>query len=275
MVTRNDALGVMAAGLFCLLCLAGCESGVNGTLGRTGDDPFPEIPLVSPFIEDYTIIVSWSADEAADEYYLYRAADDSVPPQYVLVYQGPLQDYRDSFIISQAGERYLYRLGKRQGEKLFVDLETPGRAGLGVVSEDNLGIYEPNNDEGGATLLSYTALPTNLYYYESNATDHITRYDEDWYCVDIPASWKAQIEIEDADPPPYSSLTWYTFTQQGFPSQDITTTTPVEIVNTTNGMRRYYFRISPNYSLFKGMTAYNGGCGKFVYYTIKVLSMHP
>jgi hypothetical protein len=261
--------------MLCALCLAACEPGMNETLGRTTDDPFPEIPSVRPFVENYTIIVSWSSDEAADEYYLYRAADDSVASQYALVYRGPLQEYRDRFAISQAGERYLYRLGKRRGERLFVDLETPGKAGLGVVSEDSLGLYEPNNSEGEATVLSSAALPTNLYYYESNAIDHIVIYDEDWYCVDIPAYWKAQIKIDDTDPPPLSSQTWYTFAQRGFPSQDITMTTPVEIANTTNGMQRYFFRIFPKYSLFQTVTPYNGGCGKFVYYTIKVLNMQP
>jgi hypothetical protein len=107
-------------------------------------------------------------------------------------------------------------------------------------------------------------------------TDRVVIYDEDWYCVDIPAHWKAQIKIDDADPPP-GVQTWYSFGQRGFPTQDIPTALPVEIANTTNSMRRYYFRIFPHYSLFQSLTPSGGGggCGKFVYYTIRVLNLQP
>jgi hypothetical protein len=262
----------MASVAVCVLWGA-CEPGMNERLGRVSRDPFEDIPVVRSFAEEYTILVRWNEDEAADEYYLYRAADDSVAPQYTLVYCGALRNYADRFVLSQAGERYVYRLGKRRGSRLFVDLTSPGKAGLGVVSADILEATEPNNTEPQATVIKDTALPAAMYFYESNATDGLTLYDEDWYCVDIPAHWKAQIKIDDAAPPPISSQTWYTFAQRGFPSQEITTTTPVEIANTTNEARRYVFRIFPNYALFRGMTAYAGGCGKFVYYTVRVLNL--
>ena len=260
--------------------LAACAAGMDGALGRTTVDPFEEIPAVTSFNGDFSIVISWKTDEAADGYYLYRAKDD-LNPQYRLVYTGPLTAYRDGFTPGNAEEAYLYRLGKRRGGRLFVDLAARGKAGLGVVSGSGRDRQEPNNTREQASPINDITLEANSWYYSSNTYDRISIYDGDWYRVAIPSHWTATVILKDLDPyvDPFtgagSSLNHFKIEKLGIGSEDIATNTPMEIKNTSNKAGIFYFRIYPNVATFENLyfnapPLGSGGCGKFIRYTITV-----
>ena len=256
--------------------LAACTMGMDGTLGRTTADPFEEIPAVASFIGDFSIAISWKKDEAADEYYLYRAKDE-LNPRYQLVYKGPLTAYRDVFALNNVEDVYLYRLGKRRGKKEFADLITRGKAGLGVVSGSRWDDYEPNNSVEQAAHLNDVKIQANSWYYSSNAYDALSVYDGDWYYIDIPSHWTATIVLNDLDPyvDPVtgagSSLNHFKIDKWGIGSEEIVTGLPKDIQNTTNKAGKFYIRIYPNISTFERL--YSNPCGKFIRYTIVVSTL--
>ena len=263
--------------LFTVVCLvlAACSLGMNDMLGRTTDDPFEEIPNVVSFNGDYSIMVSWSRDAAADEYYLYRAADNIIP-QYQLIYRGPLTEYKDTFSLTQDGYPYLYRLGKRRGQRRFEDLITPGKAALGIVSVSKRDDYEPNDTLAQATHLSYNELFANSWFYTSNTTDGISIYDDDWYCVDIPARWIAVITLNDIDALGNTDYSHFKLEIWGRGTVEIFSNRPKEIVNPSAYAQRIYFRLYADYAAFRyNYPMASGGSGRFIQYTIKVANFMP
>jgi hypothetical protein len=262
------------------LILSSCSMGMFESLARTDRDPDFVIPAVHSFAEENAIIVEWPEDEAADEYFLYRA-QDSLSPVYTLVYRGKLLKYHDRFFLVNQGERYLYRLGKRRGGKMFGDLESPGKAALGVVSGDLKDVYEPNDVSSGATFLNSTVLHVNSYLYGSNYIDGIGFYDEDWYCVDILPHWAAEIKLEDLHIGGVTgSGQHFTIGVLNEGTETIYHAMEAEIKNEEDTARRLYFRISPdNYTFFIEHPDSSGGgiygYGAFVPYTIRIADYHP
>jgi hypothetical protein len=220
--------------------------GMYESLNRPSRDPYPEIPNVQSFREENTIIVSWSFDDAADEYYLFRAHDDTSvdPADYELVYTSTFNVYNDVFPLGHDGEKYLYRLGKKRGTKLFYDLASHGEAALGVVSGDLVDLYEPNADYRHATVLSNVKLNCNSYYFTSNPTDNIKLYDEDWYCVDIPSHWMASVEIFDVTIPAYLPKSHFKIVLMNQGTKDVVSLYATDIYNETTEQKRFYFRMS-------------------------------
>jgi len=253
---------------------AACGMEMNGVLGRITADPFTEIPNARSFNGDFSIVISWSKDEAADEYYLYRAKDD-ITPVYQLVYKGPLTEYQDVFSLSQEESLYLYRLGKRRGQKLFADLVTRGQAALGVVSGSRRDVHEPNDAVEEATVLKETELYANGWYYASNTLDNVAIYDMDWYCIDIYPHWTAAIILTDLDVPAYSTNNHFFIEILNIGSEEIVSEAKKDITNPNNYPDRLYFRIYPNFAQFENYTLPSGGCGKFIRYTLRVAELRP
>jgi hypothetical protein len=271
MVNVKNAL--LLAG--CII-LTTCSIGMDDTLGRTTDDPFAEIPNARSFNGDFSIILSWSQDEAADEYYLYRALDDYTP-FYQLVYNGRHTTYRDTLTPAEENNRYLYKLSKRRGQKMFNnDLTIREKAGLGVVSPSRMDSHEPNNDIKHATVLSIIKFESNCYLYSSNSLDNIVIYDEDWYCVDIPPHWSAAIKLIEIynvgiNTVDHFYIDVYNGGISAFDSSGIK-----QINNDGNTQKRFYFRILPNITNFKlEHPSMNGGYGAFIPYTIEVSHFRP
>ena len=263
--------------LFLAACftLTTCSIGMDGPLGRITGDPFSEIPNVKSFNGDFSIIINWSKDEAADKYLLYRAADDP-NPHYQLIYEGTQTEYRDIFALPQEDKLYIYRLGKQRGSKLFYDEITRGKAGLGVVSGSNFDVLEDNNSIDKATLLNTTVLEANCWFYLSNTTDDVSIYDEDWYYVNVPAQWVAEILVKDHDVVTGTELTHFKLEKWNIGSETIHSDTSFEIINYTDNARSLFFRIYPDVSIFKGEhIPPSGGGGKFIRYSIKVSSLRP
>jgi len=265
---------VLLAGCF---VFAACSLGMNDLLGRTTSDPFTEIPHVQSFNGDFSIVINWSRDEAADEYCLYRAADD-LYPYYQLIYSGPLTMYRDVFTLPQEENLYLYRLGKRRGQKLFVDLATRGRAALGVVSSYRVDFHEPNNNRQRAVLLDDIRLTANSWYYCSNTIDGISIYNEDWYYIPIPSHWFASIILYDYEAIKNSADNHFRIDIYGEGIDEIIHEKEKGIPNKSNYPDKIYFRIFPNYGTFvlKYAPPFGGaGYGKFITYNIWVEERRP
>ena len=259
--------------------LAGCSLGLDGTLGRTTADPFDEIPAVQSFNGDISIVISWNRDEAADEYYLWRAADN-ISPWYELVYHGNLTEYRNDFSLPDDNSPYLYRLSKRRGGKFFNDpFNNPvrGKAGLGVASSGYRDIFEPNNDNEHATVLQDTEFLATCWYYESNTTDGINIYDDDWYCVDLPPHWVAEVILTDLSKITMDNVEHFKIQQFGAGPKDITSGNPEEIHNASDFPGRFYFHIFPNFEKFQyyHLLPSSGGSGAFINYTIRISALRP
>ena len=265
-------------GVVLIICflLISCSVGMNSILGRTIDDPFPEIPVVQSFNGDYSINISWSKDEAADMYYLYRASDD-LTPQYHLIYEGKQTKYQDIFSLPYDEKLYLYRLGKKRGQKLFVDLTTPGRTGLGVVSGTHIDSYEPNNSISQATELGIIELYSNCWLYMSNSRDGVCIYDEDWYYIDIPPRWKAVIILRDQNAIGSNNASHFKIETWLRGSREIASDSPIDISNPKDIPDRIFIRIYPDFSIFMvhHPIVSTGGYGAFIQYSIKISSLLP
>jgi hypothetical protein len=267
---------IMAIAVSAMYVLASCNLGMNESLSRTTRNPFGEVPRARSFREDKAIVLNWTPDEAADEYYLYCAADDSITPHYVLIYNGPHREYRDTFSLSQEGEKYLYRLGKRRGEKYFVDLASPGKAALGVVSTHHIDIFEPNDDAKQAVQLRDKLLSANSYYFSSNSNDNIYFYDEDWYYVEVPPRWTAQIRVVDllltlgggGDP----AIRRFKMIPLNGYEQDVVSDSAFTLSNDANQVRKLYFRLVPNWAAIQlgSIDVSTGSYGEFLPYTIEL-----
>jgi hypothetical protein len=253
-----------------------CSAGMFETLNRTSRDPFFEIPSVFSLEERYVIHVTWKEDEAADEYLLYRAKDD-LNPVYTLIYRGNEVGYRDVFSIGNSLEKYLYRLMKRRGNSVFGDLTTRGKAALGFVSEVEKDTYEPNDILADAIPLSYTVLDINSHYFESNAYDGIAIYDQDWFYVDIPAKCNANVLVIDNIAPLNAQNEHFDIVLEEKVLDNYHAGISFEIANKLNIPKRYYFMVKPKVSVFRidsnSIDPTTGGCGQFVPYSIKVVSI--
>ena len=277
---KEAAIKVMVLIVSCLIFIT-CSNGMDAVLARTTKDPFEEIPKVLSFNGDRSIIISWARDEAADEYCLYRAKDTPYP-NYELIYQGFHTEYHDNnFSVVDENYRYLYRLGKRRGKKLFVDLTTRRKAGMGVVQVSRRDSHEPNDDQKHATVLSTIRLEANSWLYGSNNFDAITLFDEDWYCVEIPANWTARVKLIEINTVPDAAHFYIEVV--GSSPQPFVSNHWVDIINNTNHSNSFYFRIYPNYSTFRmdyqddinNLAGPQGGYGAFISYTIEVINFFP
>jgi hypothetical protein len=252
-----------------------CSSPMHGMLSRTTDDPFFDVPQARSFVNDYTIDLGWKKDPAADEYILYRSRDD-LAPRYEAVYRGGALEYHDCFKVDNEGERYLYRLVKRRGGKVFGDLVTNGRCALGVVSGDHIDVFEPNDLRTRATALNDEKLYANGYFFLSNTFDNVSFYDEDWFYVVLRPKWKAQIVLDDLEAPPHSTIQHFKIIKYQFGTEIIASDSNFEISNPGNEEAVCYFRVSPDVDVYRNdALLLSSGFGKFVRYTIRVASLVP
>lgn len=273
---------VILAALWC--GAAGCSMGMDDTLSRTRSDPYMEIPAVRSFNGDRSIMISWNYDEAADEYYLWKAVNDHYPLRYTLVYSGPSVQHRETFDLSNVDQMYLYRLGKRRGSRTFVDLSTPGRAGLGIVSGKGRDQYEPNDTPAQARYLDTRNLYANSWYYHSNTTDGLGVYDEDWYYVDIPAHCRVGILLYDFDAIDGEAVDHFELYILPNRSAKLVSNAETFIENYEHHEVRAYFCVTPIYVNFQRYHDLEeqsphpqpaGTFGAFISYTIRMNSLEP
>jgi hypothetical protein len=274
-----NAVRMFGAALCCVVAvctLAACEMGMHESLSRTDRDPYFEIPQVLSFRETYGIIIRWTADAAADEYILYRAPDESEDPTYSLIYRGTATEYHDVFSLDEVDDKYLYRLLKRRGGRIFnEEYQVRGKTGLGAVYGDIEDIQEPNNRAEDAAVLTYTWLESNSCYFQSNYQDNVSFYDEDWYKVFIPANCKADIVLHDWEVAALSGRNHFKMMKLNRDTREIEHRNPTALENYSNEDKWCYFAIVPNRETFEWVHDQAAGFGKFLAYNIRVSSISP
>jgi hypothetical protein len=255
--------GVVFAALAAVL-LSSCGDGLLGEMSRRLGDPALQAPLVSSFVTENRIEVSWSADANADRYVLQRAADNA-NPIYSVVYSGEGTSYDDLNCTDQG--RYLYRLVATRGEMAF----GPADAAMGVASSVCRDLLEPNDTESRATPLAST-LAANLFYYSSVAQQNgapLIQQDADWYSVSVPPHRQANIVVTQDGLSGGSTNTWMYFYLKGSNPVQIVNNQAIAVANYSDTMTgTFLFKIYPIPSSF----AVNGG-GSLITYTVSLNSI--
>ncbi len=251
---------VMAA-----LLAGSCGEGLLTNMNRTLADPVLEVPVVTSFVYENRIDVSWSSDPGADIYVLERALD-AASPAYSVVYQGTRLCYSDADCADQV--RYLYRLTKVRGNKSF----GPSDAALGVASSVCQDAQEPDDCDAQAAFLQST-LAANLFYYTTVFQQHnapLVSQDADWYSVEVPANSTANIVVTQIQPELGAGETnaWMYFYLKGQFEDEIRNSLPIAVTNYSNVKAQFLFKIRPVPSRFPA----NGG-GSLVDFTVKLYSI--
>lgn len=155
-------------------------------LFRTLQDPFCDSPITNSDTLENTIFLNWQEDEACDKYYLMKSYDQP-GLNFTCVYEGSNTNYTDTNV--ESNSRYVYRLDKKRGNKLFKGKNYSYAYGANCRKD----AYENNNTESNATFLEYD-LTCNLscVKYETEGVLHL---DEDWFFVTVPPMRSAEIII--------------------------------------------------------------------------------
>ena len=177
--------------LLIVFCISGCNTNVfQEELFRTTADPVDETPLIDSLSRERTISISWHEDNGADYFRLMRSPDNPTL-SFKCIYEGTDINYIDKNF--NDNERYVYRLDKIRGTKLFKG-KNYAFGYSAVCAEDEC---EPNNSQTNATLLEYD-LTCNLpcvSYITNNESD----IDCDWFYVNIPPYRNVEIIITQKD----------------------------------------------------------------------------
>lgn len=173
--------------LLSIFCTTGCKTNIfQEELFRTTSDPIDETPLIDSLSREKTIYISWNEDEGADLFRLMKASDNA-NLIFKCIYEGTDTNYTD--INLNDNERYIYRLDKIRGTKLFQGK----KYAYGYSAECAEDACEPNDKETDATLLEYD-LTCNLPCV-SYITDNKSDIDCDWFYVIIPPYRNVEIII--------------------------------------------------------------------------------
>lgn len=252
-----------------LVCLAvvwvsSCGDWLLLNMSRTLGDPGIGAPVVTSFVKENHVEVSWPQDANADQYILQRSQDGAVS-SYAVIYAGSRTSYEDTDCTDQ--ERYLYRLTRTRGTRSF----GPSDAVMGVASAVSRDALEPNDMETEATPLTST-LAANLYSYSSviqqNGTP-LQAQDVDWYSVSIPPHRKANIVVTQDNLQGGSTNTWMYFYLKGTNPAQIVNNQAIVITNYSDvAATTFHFKIYPIPSSF----AVNGG-GSLITYTVSLNSI--
>jgi len=253
------ALAVLSAAL-----LSSCGDGLLREMSRTLGDPAVALPVVSSFVVENRITLSWTSDANADQYVLQKALD-AASPVYSVAYSGTARQFDDLNCTDQG--RYLYRLAKTRGGKTF----GPWDAVLGIGSAVCRDALEPNDAESAATPLTST-LAANLYYYSSIAQQNgapFVQQDVDWYSVSVPPHRQANIVVTQDGLSGGSVNTWMHFYQKGMNPVQIVNNQAIAVKNSSDtATQTFFFKIYPIPTFFPS----NGG-GSLITYAVSLNSM--
>ena len=244
------------------LILIACDPGMYQMLHRTIEDPRVVTPLVRSFIESNTIFISWGHDEGTDEFILERARDNPFL-HFEIIYRGTSLSFVDRGVESNA--RYIYRLSKRRGRKIFGP--SPGAFGVSsVVVSDG---YR-NSTMAQAVRLESMDRIGNIYFFRSHCGLEIS--DTDWFYIDIPAQRQAIITVFDFESPPGSTRShfrYYVYTRRENP---VVHDSHFYIENNGLATRRFFFKLFPARQEF--VPAGTPG-GNIVQYRVRLLGIVP
>ena len=234
--------------LMIVFIITGCKQNeFEEALFRTRADPFDDVPEIDSFSREETIYLNWKADIAADIFYLMRA-EDSTSLDWKCIYQGTSCEYIDTEIDMMG--RYIYRLDKKRGEKLFKGNEYA----YGVSADTRKDIYEFNDNEENATLLEVDMncnLPCVKYQYTAKESN-----DEDWFYVVVPAHRKALITVNQ-EGLTSNQITNLMCMQPGMNPEQVINDKEFYLKNSCNEAKKMTFKVYPNVTtLFSNSTDY-------------------
>jgi hypothetical protein len=256
MVRKTIVWGLVA------VILTACRQGMFETLVRTTADPFGQTPRVESFVKSGMVTVSWNQDEGADTYILERAKD-AISPVYETVYQGIFLAYEDHD--TEDNGRYLYRLSKRRGDRIF----GPWGPVLGASSLVTRDAYEVNDSTGSAVRLETIDIIANMYFYR--AYNGLVLCDDDWFYIDIPALRQASVVLIDSEIAMGGVPSHFNYYEFGVDKGNIINENAFWIKNAGLETKRFYIKIYPNEGMF--LTAPAGG--QLIRYTLKVKTIEP
>ena len=218
-----------------LLLFSCSDNAFQEMLFRTTDDPFQDVPAADSLSLEHTVFLTWKEDEGCDTFFLMKSYDQPVP-DFTCIYEGTATEYTD--VNLPYGDRYVYRLDKKRGNKYF-----EGKAcAYGYSSDCRRDEWEDNDTEEKAVLLEHDLicnLPCVQYI-----TDSSKDLDRDWFYVEIPPRRVAGILVKQnglSDGAPTNLM----IQVSGETSQQIEHGIEVAIKNSTDEMRKYYFKIFP------------------------------
>lgn len=169
-----------------------CTNNLADVVLRTYSDPFDETPSVDSFSELNQIKISWNKDLGADDYRLMRACDTNnlTDESFSEIYFGKDLFYVDKDI--EQCKKYIYRLDKKRGNKIFYGKKKFYSHGYGCeLIKDKL---EFNDNIDNAVLLENEFLDLNVLY--GKFFDGYEIIDEDWFCVDLPPRRCCEIVLD-------------------------------------------------------------------------------
>lgn len=167
--TKNALVIQLTALIF--IVSAGC------TLPDSGSEEINVAIEVESFLEKRTIVVRWRADKRAEKYVLNRARDEiGGLGQYEEIYRGQGTKYTDKNVVDDI--RYVYRVDTVQKGIVYKGKHT----GIGVGSNADIDMNEPNNRKEEATALGSSKRGT-MYYFRFS--DRRELEDVDWYKVKV------------------------------------------------------------------------------------------
>jgi hypothetical protein len=224
--------------------------------------PVTTKPNVESFGMENRIVITWAADDAADEYILYRDTNPAGSFN-TAVYKGNGLSYVDANVTTDAF--YYYKLSKKQGKKEF----SKSDYSIGVCKDIKKDACEDNDTADSATPLTEINTDANIYYYKDYRSGMAVE-DKDWYKVTLPPMHRL-------------ILGFHNVVQGGFPQDgelffnikygmpqaiiDYTTKSDTYLVeNTGYETQTIYFEVSINKT--KLTPDVNGSYTKFGSYTI-------
>ncbi|QQO10704.1 hypothetical protein [Breznakiella homolactica] len=245
--------------------LVSCRAGMYEVLSRDTGDPVVERPRAESFVRSQTILLSWDEDARADAYILERA-EDAENLVYRTVYRGAGTEYTDTAVA--ADTRYVYRLSKQRGNRVF----GPSEPVLGVSSLVTRDEYEPNGTKETAVLIGTIDTIANMYYYRSY--NGLLLSDEDWYCIEVPPLRKASVIVRDSQVTHIEANSHFKVYEEERSEQVVLHMKKFWIENNEMAPRVMYFKLYPNEDIFFASSLVKVG-GKIVRYTIGVEEIIP
>lgn len=223
----------------CSLILSSCmNNSYEEILFRTLDDPFYDVPETDFLTLENTVYLSWKSDDACDAYYLMRSLDNSTP-DFECIYSGKNLTFTDTNVDNE--DRYLYRLDKKRGEKIFTGLIYSYAYASGTRKDTS----ESNNNEETATHLEYD-LSCNLHCIQF-VYGSLLYKDCDWFYVEVPPNRTAEIIIKQEN---YLSnttdgaLTKLKYLVSGSSEDSVLQNYGIPLSNTSYETKKIYFRIT-------------------------------
>lgn len=225
---------------FIIYVFSSCsENSFEDVLFRTTDDPFYDVPKVDSLSIENRIYISWEKDDGCDTFYLMRSIDQR-NLSFECIYSGTETNYKD--IRLDYNQRYIYRLDKKRGEKVF----TGKKYGYGFSSDIRQDICEHNDSEEKAVFLEHDLI-CNLPCV-SFITDNFQDIDEDWFYVNVPPMRSCEIVVSQRGLQDSSTgaETQLCIQIPGSKVESINEKVAIKLSNTSYVTKRMNFKIFPN-----------------------------